>query len=538
MRTAAAPDRPHLLPGWQDPVDPAALMALRREIHRTAEIGWAEFISTARLAQAFETEGFKITYGPDFISPQFVRGRDAAEVEKGRLFAMQNGVPAGLMRRMGDYPGLIAEWDTGRPGRTLAIRVELDGIAVEEPESLAHLPYRDGFSSIRRGVMHACGHDGHQAAAIGLAKFIHANAERLCGRIRFICQPAEEGSRGAYPILQAGVLDDVDMIICGHIAPELELGTVVAAPRRLLSTTKIDFEFTGRASHAGSHPQTGRNALLAGAAASLAIMALPRHADGMTRVNVGQLHAGEGRNIVPSHAWMEVEVRGETGEINRDLTAEALTRAQGAAMSFGVECRKRIVGEAIDYQPEASTTQLLTVCARRARGCSKVLPTWNCDYSDDGTLLIRRVQEQGGKGGYFLVGGALSSSALKPAVDFAEMPANPFEKRIRLQRSESGNDNALVLFLDPSGNLRLLIGFNELLHPGFPKILCVYNDVADVRTVGIFDQNAVTRGIEVGNIGVVAVNGRNRQVIERMRQLSGFEFNELEIFGILNNIEH
>ena len=71
----------------------------------------------------------------------------------------------------------------------------------------------------------------------------------------------------------------------------------------------------------------------------------------MTRVNVGQLHAGEGRNIVPSHAWMEVEVRGETGEINRDLTAEALTRAQGAAMSFGVECRKRIVGEAIDYQP-------------------------------------------------------------------------------------------------------------------------------------------------------------------------------------------
>lgn len=169
MRTAAAPDRPHLLPGWQDPVDPAALTALRREIHRTAEIGWAEFISTARLAQAFETEGFKITYGPDFISPQFVRGRDAAEVEKGRLFAMQNGVPAGLMRRMGDYPGLIAEWDTGRPGRTLAIRVELDGIAVEEPESLAHLPYRDGFSSIRRGVMHACGHDGHQAAAIGLA---------------------------------------------------------------------------------------------------------------------------------------------------------------------------------------------------------------------------------------------------------------------------------------------------------------------------------------------------------------------------------
>ena len=56
-------------------MDPAALMALRREIHRTAEIGWAEFISTARLAQAFETEGFKITYGPDFISAVRARAR-------------------------------------------------------------------------------------------------------------------------------------------------------------------------------------------------------------------------------------------------------------------------------------------------------------------------------------------------------------------------------------------------------------------------------------------------------------------------------
>ena len=82
MRTAAAPDRPHLLPGWQDPVDPAALMALRREIHRTAEIGWAEFISTARLAQAFETEGFKITYGPDFISRSSCAGAMPLKLKK------------------------------------------------------------------------------------------------------------------------------------------------------------------------------------------------------------------------------------------------------------------------------------------------------------------------------------------------------------------------------------------------------------------------------------------------------------------------
>lgn len=413
-------ERRGLLPGWVDPVKPEELTEIRRDVHRTPEPGWSEFIATARLAQVFAAAGFKLTYGPEFISPQFVRGRDPDEVERGRLFALQNGVSVEEIRRMGDYPGLVAEWDTGRPGRTVAVRIELDAIAVEEPESISHLPFREGFSSVRRGVMHACGHDGHQAAAIGLARFIAANAERLAGRIKVICQPAEEGSRGAYPILQSGVLQDVDMLFCAHIAPELEFGTVVAAPTKLLSTTKIDFEFAGRASHAGSHPQSGRNALLAAANAAINIMALPRHEDGMTRVNVGQLHAGEGRNVVPSHAWMEVEVRGENAAVNRDLAAEALLRAQGAAMGFGVECRQRIVGEAIDFVPDAALTQLITVCARRARHCGKVVPTWPINSSDDGTLLIRRVQEQGGKAGYFVVGGAFAGNAVQPAVDFDE----------------------------------------------------------------------------------------------------------------------
>ncbi|MDO5532142.1 amidohydrolase [Sutterella sp.] len=412
--------RSQLMPGWADPVTVEDLSKLRREIHRTPELGWSEFIATARLARAFAAAGFSLTYGPEFISPKYVRARNPELVEAGRLYALQSGVPQDMITKMGEYPGLIARWDTGRPGRTVAIRIELDALAVEEPENEAHLPYREGFSSMRRGMMHACGHDGHQAVAISLAKFIQANSERLTGRILFICQPAEEGSRGAYPILQSGVLKGIDVLFCGHIEPDLESGTVVASPTKLLSTTKMDFEFTGRASHAGSHPQTGRNALLAAANAAINIMALPRHEEGMTRVNVGQLHAGEGRNVVPSHAWMEIEVRGENGEVNRDLAAEALMRAQGAAMSFGVECRHRIVGEAIDFTPDASLAQMITVCARRARNCDRVIPSWPVNGSDDGTLLMRRVQKQGGRAGYFLVGGAIEGTAVKPAVDFDE----------------------------------------------------------------------------------------------------------------------
>ncbi len=410
----------HLLPGWTDPVDPETLVAVRRQIHRNPEPGWCEFETTALMARLFAEQGFELLFAPDFISPEFVRGRDAHEAARAKARAAADGVDAELLRRMGDLTGLAASFDTGRPGRTLAIRVELDAIYMDEPHDPSHIPAREGFASSRPGIMHACGHDGHLAVAAALAKFVAANREHLSGKILFIFQPAEEGSRGAFPILQSNLLKDVDVLLCAHLGVDVEEGLVIAAPNRFLCTTKIDFEFVGKPSHAGMQPQIGRNALLSAANAAINVMGLPRHAEGMTRVNVGALHAGEGRNVVPSHASMEVEVRGETAAINRELTDEALMRARGAAVSFGVECRSRIVGEAVDFIPDDAVTQFITVCARRARYCRKVGPTMPYNGSDDGTLLMRRVQESGGRAGYFMVGAALPEHTGEAAVDFDE----------------------------------------------------------------------------------------------------------------------
>lgn len=411
---------PHLMPGWVDPCDYASLVKLRREIHADPEPGWGEFRATARMAERLGELGFALHFGPEFIDPLYVRGRSADEAARDRAAAADAGVTPVLLARMGDYPGLVAIWDTGRPGKTLAIRVELDALYLEEPKDDMHLPAHEGFASKRLGLMHACGHDGHQAVAWGLARFVAANADRLAGRVLFIFQPAEEGSRGAYPIAKSGILDRVDILLCAHLGLSIPEGTVVAAPDKFLCTTKIDFEFIGKPSHAGMQPQVGRNALLAAANSAVNIMSLPRHGDGMTRVNVGSLHAGEGRNVVPSHATMEVEVRGENASINQALSAEAIQRAEGMSAAFGVECRHRIVGEAIDYAPDDYITQLITICARRARGCLKVVPTMSYNGSDDGTLLIRRVQEQGGRAGYFVVGAGLPGQPPETACDFDE----------------------------------------------------------------------------------------------------------------------
>ena len=408
------------MPNWLDPVDEDMLIGRRREIHAIPEAGWTEFIATARAVEYFEALGFTVFCGREVIDPKYVRGRNPEEVAVALEKARARGVSESLLSRMGGITGLVATFDTGRAGRTIAIRVELDALYMDEPEEPNHIPFREGFASQCRGVMHACGHDGHQSVIYALANFVVANKENLSGRIKFIFQPGEEGSRGAYPMVKLGCVDDVDLLLCAHIAVSLPTGTVVAAPEKFLCTTKVDFLFDGEASHAGMQPQIGHNALLAAADAAILLMALPRHSDGMTRVNVGTMHAGEGRNIVASHAKLEVEVRGENEAINQQLTRLAIQRSQGCAMAFGVECRHQIMGEAVDFVPDDSVTQMISICAHRARRVSAVFASAPLNSSDDATLMIRRVQSQGGKAGYFLVGAALTDEHEHASVDFDE----------------------------------------------------------------------------------------------------------------------
>ena len=288
------------IPHWIDPVRETDLVARRRTVHRTPETGWAEFIATARAAEFFTSLGFKVMVGREFIDPIYVRGRSEAEVSESERLAKAAGVSPVLLQRMGGLTGLCATFDTGHPGKTLAFRVELDALKMNEPVDPDHIPYREGFASERPGLMHACGHDGHQAVAFELGRFIVANRDRLTGRIRFIFQPGEEGSRGAYPIVQSGLLDDVDTLLCAHIATDLQAGTVVAAPEKFLCTTKIDLHFEGVQAHAGMQPQLGRNALLAAAAGWVAGLAKEQIASGLTqaRLTGGRLHCSRINGIL------------------------------------------------------------------------------------------------------------------------------------------------------------------------------------------------------------------------------------------------
>ncbi|MFQ8814842.1 MAG: hypothetical protein ACLR8J_01770 [Sutterella wadsworthensis] len=96
-------------------------MARRRTVHRTPETGWAEFIATARAAEFFTSLGFKVMVGREFIDPIYVRGRSEAEVSESERLAKAAGVSPVLLQRMGGLTGLCATFDTGHPGKTLAV---------------------------------------------------------------------------------------------------------------------------------------------------------------------------------------------------------------------------------------------------------------------------------------------------------------------------------------------------------------------------------------------------------------------------------
>src|SRR5699024_7270512 len=139
---------------------------------------------------------------------------------------------------------------------------------------------------------------------------------------------------------------DVDVFVAGHIGTGVETGTFSCASNGYLATTKLDVTFTGVASHAGGKPEEGKNALLAASAAALNLYAITRHSEGASRLNVGVLEAGSGRNIIANNAFMKVETRGETTEINEFIYDRAIKVLNGAAAMYDCDVNVDIVGAA------------------------------------------------------------------------------------------------------------------------------------------------------------------------------------------------
>ena len=379
-------------------------IANRRAIHRRPEEGWTEFETMWLVCRQLKDWGIPYLVGTKVINPQFVMGRNEQLVQDAIARALKQGVPQSFIDECEGYTGAVAIIDTGRPGPTTGFRFDMDALPVRESTDPSHLPAKLGFVSERPGLMHACGHDAHTATGLALAHWIVDHKDELCGKFKILFQPAEEGVRGARPMSESGILDDIDWFVGSHVGGSCKSGEVAVMDGGFLASSKFDITFKGLEAHAGNAPHKGHSALVAAACATMMIQGIPRHGDGDSRVAIGKLVAGEGRNIVAAHATMQMEVRGETQEVNDFLADNVEHIIAGVEKAYQVEAKVERVGEASTLVPCPKLFDKLEEAMHDVPDI-KVLPrTHAASGSEDCSWHIRRIANHGGQAGFFMFG--------------------------------------------------------------------------------------------------------------------------------------
>jgi aminobenzoyl-glutamate utilization protein A len=398
-------------------------VARRRDFHKHAEAAWTEFRTASIVAKELEALGYRVLAGADVVEADAMMGvPPPAELERHFQRALAQGADTGWAEKMrGGKTGVVGVMTFSKPGPTVALRVDMDANDQVEAEDPKHRPFREGFASVNAGAMHACGHDGHTAMGLGVAEVLAGLRDRLAGTIKLIFQPAEEGVRGAKAMVARGVVYDVKYIVGAHLGVNLKkTGQVACRTEGFLATTKLDAVFTGTPAHAGAAPETGRNAILAAATATLNLHAISRHSQGASRVNVGVIQGGTGRNVIPAHAIIKVETRGATTAINEYVYAEAVRIVEAAAAMHGVRVAVQLMGGAAGCENDPALVGRIQQVVKRQGLFSEIIPAGNIGGSEDCTYFMERVQKNGGQAAFVMIGSELAAGHHDCFFDFNE----------------------------------------------------------------------------------------------------------------------
>jgi amidohydrolase len=316
-------------------------IALRREIHRHPELG-------------FEEE------------------RTAALVER-ELDAL--GIPH---RRLAKT-GVVGVIRGARPGKTAALRADMDALPIEEQSG-------EPFSSEVPGKMHACGHDAHTAMVLGAARELAADRAHLAGNVVLVFQPAEEGPGGALPMLEEGVLDDpaVDAIAMLHVDNRLETGSVGIRPGGVnAAADEVYVTVHGSGGH-GAQPHKAIDAIPCAAAIVLALQNIAaRETDPLASVvvTIGTIKGGYRNNVIADKVEMSGTLRSYDPELRKELETRVRRIVDGVAQAYNARAEVRII---YGYPPVVNDAQLAaalaeTMMSRTRIGIAELPPTMGAE---------------------------------------------------------------------------------------------------------------------------------------------------------------
>jgi amidohydrolase len=332
-----------------DAIEPRVI-AWRRDIHQHPELGNRETRTAALVAQHLRSLGIEV----------------------------QTGVA---------HTGVVGVLRGGRPGRTVALRADMDGLPVQERVNLPFASKATGtYNGAEVSVMHACGHDTHVAMLMGVAEILAGMRNEIPGTVKFIFQPAEEGppvgeEGGAQLMVKQGVLDNpkVDAIFGLHISSLEEVGGLYYTPRGTMASAD-DYRILvkGKQAH-GATPWLGVDPIVTAAHIVTALQTIVSRNVDLTLnpavVTVGRINGGVRSNIVPEQAELIGTLRALDPKDRELLHTRVRAVAQSIAQSMGATAEVAIpfsMAYPVTYNDTTLTRAMLPVMQRVA-GANKVV---------------------------------------------------------------------------------------------------------------------------------------------------------------------
>jgi amidohydrolase len=191
--------------------------------------------------------------------------------------------------------------------------------------------------------MHACGHDGHVAILLGVARLFSSLRERVRGNIKWVFQPAEEGGGGGRVMVEEGVLENprVDAIFGAHLFPDLQTGKVgIHEKEALAAADRVVIKVLGRGGH-GAYPHLGRDPILAAGHLITQIHSIVSRSIApldSAVITIGKVSGGTAFNIIPDEVELLGTVRSLTPRVREELKSRIEQVTQGVARSFDLDC--------------------------------------------------------------------------------------------------------------------------------------------------------------------------------------------------------
>ncbi len=343
-----------------------------------------------------------IHQNPELSNREIKTGAMVAEHLKALGLKVQTGVA---------MTGVVGLLETGKPGPVIGLRADMDALPVTERNSLPFASkVRTTFNGQETGVMHACGHDSHVAILMAVAEILAKNKKDMKGTIKFIFQPAEEGSPageegGADLMVKEGVLDNpkVDVIFGMHIQSISPLGKITYRPAGLMAASDwFSVKVKGKQSH-GSAPWMGVDPIVVSAQIISGLQTIISRQTELTKeaavITVGRIQSGIRENIIPEEAFFAGTIR-TLDESMQDkihekikLTATKIAESAGATAEVTIEKKTPVT-----YNDPSLTTKMIP-SLKKAAGDGNVVEIHAVTGAEDFAFYQKKVP-----GLFFFVG--------------------------------------------------------------------------------------------------------------------------------------